>query len=85
MIENNTTLCLFQCISILFAKIKFFKKNSMGGKNKLLWWFRAHISYIHRFILFAPTGLAESYRCSTYVKNLQIHTILIENIRCEYL
>lgn len=84
MIENNTIfLPRVQCISIPIAKIKFFKEFNEGKKTSL------EVSCTHLVhtsgILFGPTNLAKSYRCSTYVKNLQIHTILIENIRCEYL
>lgn len=73
MIENNTIfLPRVQCISIPIAKIKFFKR-IQWGKNKLLWRFRAHISYIHRvYCLTLPisqnlTGVRPTLRTCKFI------------------
>lgn len=73
MIENNTTLCLFQCISILVAKIIFFKKNSTGGKINFFGGF-VHISrtYIGLYCLPLPvsqnlTGVRPTLRTCKFI------------------
>lgn len=73
MIENNTIFCLEFSVFLYPLQRLNFSKEFNGGKNKLLWRFRAHISYIHRvYCLALPisqnlTGVRPTLRTCKFI------------------